>query len=276
MTTHSPCFVQHMPLRDLRLVRLRGGQTEVAALPRYVVSDLPWNDSMDGFVRGQAGQVLFKDIPTGRVVARSWFPEATAENVIRFYRGDADAAAKAESVNRLRHDCRTLPTAEDEAELGFHCRRAMRRGSDSKRCYLHYLDDWPFHTHMDSLSRTSASAPGRAYPRCAQHPAFTTQSAVQPGDFAHKAAGGEDRLRAPAKARGPTPRTTRFFEHGVAQSLVSRICRPHADLGIRRGVTEADQVSWAKTERINVRGSSALALPPFPHRGCSHCARNPC
>jgi hypothetical protein len=234
---------------------------------------------MDGFVRGQAGQVLFKDIPTGRVAARSCFPEATAENVIRFYRGDADAAAKAESVNRLRHDCRTLPTAEDEAELGLHCRRAGRRDLIQNvvtSTVLTIGHSTRTYTHTDSLSRTSASEPGRAYPRCAQHPAFTTQSAVQPGDFAHKAAGGEDRLRAPANARGPTPRTTRFFEHGVAQSLVSRICRPHADLGIRRGVTEADQVSWAKTERINVRGSSALALPPFPHRGCSHCARNPC
>src|ERR1017187_2729754 len=123
MTTHSPYFVQHVPLRDLRIVRLRGGQTEVASLPRHVVSDLPWNNSLDGFVRGQAGQVFFKDIATGRVAARSWFTEAMAENLIRLYRADADAAAKTEGVNRLRHDCRTLPTADDEAELGFHCRR---------------------------------------------------------------------------------------------------------------------------------------------------------
>ena len=123
MTTHSPYFVQHVPLRDLRIVRLRGGQTEVASLPRYIVSDVAWNNSMDGFVRGQAGQVFFKDPATGRVAARSWFTEAMAENVIRFYRDDVDAAAKAEGVNRLRHDCRMLPTAEDEAELGFHCRR---------------------------------------------------------------------------------------------------------------------------------------------------------
>jgi putative ATP-dependent endonuclease of OLD family len=123
MTTHSPYFVQHVPLRDLRIVRLHGGQTEVASLPRYVVSDLPWNNSLDGFVRGQAGQIFFKDIATGRVAARTWFAEAMAENLVRLYRGDADAAEKAESVNRLRHDCRTLPTADDEAELGFHCRR---------------------------------------------------------------------------------------------------------------------------------------------------------
>ena len=123
MTTHSPYFVQHVPLRDLRIVRLRGGQTEVASLPRYIVSDATWNNSLDGLVRGQAGQVFFRDTATSRVAARSWFTQAMAENVIRSYRGDADAAAKAEQVNRLRHDCRILPTAEDEMELGFHCRR---------------------------------------------------------------------------------------------------------------------------------------------------------
>ena len=52
--------------------------------------------------------------------------------------------------------------------------------------------------------------------------------------------------------------------------------RLHADLGVQRGVTEANQVGSAKTDRIDVRGSGALALPPFPHRGCPYCARNPC
>jgi putative ATP-dependent endonuclease of OLD family len=123
MTTHSPYFVQHVPLRDLRIVRLCAGQTEVASLPRFIVSDIPWNNSLDGFVRGQAGQIFFKDISTGCVAARSWFSAAMAENVIHFYRADPDAALKAESVGRLRHACRLLPTVEDEAELGFHCRR---------------------------------------------------------------------------------------------------------------------------------------------------------
>lgn len=123
MTTHSPYFVQHVPLRDLRIVSLRGGQTEVASLPRYVTSELPWNSSLDGFVRGAEGQVFFKDTATDRVAARSWFPDAMAESLTRFYRHDADAAAKADAVSRLRHSCRMLPTAEDESELGFHCRR---------------------------------------------------------------------------------------------------------------------------------------------------------
>ena len=123
MTTHSPYFVQHVPLRDLRIIRLRGGQTEMASLARHVTSDLPWNASLDGFVRGAGGKTFFKDTASGRVAARSWFSQATADTLTRFYRRDADAAGKAAAVGRLRHACRMLPTAEDETELGFHCRR---------------------------------------------------------------------------------------------------------------------------------------------------------
>ena len=63
MTTHSPYFVQHVPLRDLRLVRLRGGQTEVSALPRSLVSNLAWNDALDGFLKGGGGRVFAQGRP---------------------------------------------------------------------------------------------------------------------------------------------------------------------------------------------------------------------
>lgn len=123
MTTHSPYFVQHVPLRELRIVRLRSGRTEVAALPRHIVSDLPWNTSLDGLIRGAAKQIFFKDIVTGRVAAQSWFTQQMAESLTQCYRGDVDIAAKREAVSRLRHNCRILPTADDESELGFHGRR---------------------------------------------------------------------------------------------------------------------------------------------------------
>lgn len=45
LTTHSPYFVQHVPLRDLRIVRLIGGKTKVAQMPKATTSSLPWNDN---------------------------------------------------------------------------------------------------------------------------------------------------------------------------------------------------------------------------------------
>lgn len=123
MTTHSPYFVQHVPLRDLRLVRLRNGCTEVASLPPFVSSGLPWTPAVDGLVRGPSGRVFIRSADGNTVSARSWFDEETADGLAQCYRRDADAAAKSVSVSALRHASRILPSAEDEEELGFHGRR---------------------------------------------------------------------------------------------------------------------------------------------------------
>jgi putative ATP-dependent endonuclease of OLD family len=122
VTTHSPYFVQQVPLHDLKIVRLVGGQTQVASIPRSIASGLPWNESVAGFTQGGAGRIFFKD-NAGMVAARGWFDEGTAERFSRCYRQDADAAAKATAALQFRHACRLLPTSEDESDLGFHCRR---------------------------------------------------------------------------------------------------------------------------------------------------------
>ena len=123
MTTHSPYFVQPVPLRNLRLVSLRDGCTEVTSLPRHVVSDLPWNDSVDGFIQGAGERVFFRDIATGLVAARSWFDMYLAVRLLRCYRRDPDFGQRKQAIRRLRHSCRILPSAQDEEELGFHGRR---------------------------------------------------------------------------------------------------------------------------------------------------------
>jgi len=181
MTTHSPYFVQHVPLRNLQIVRLRGGQTEVASLPRYIISELPWNNSLDGFVHGAPGQVFFKDAVTGRVAARSWFPQAMADRLTQFYRRDADATAKADAVTRFRQSCRMLPTAEDEIELGFHCRRVRGEIFFARRwilvegvteyLLLHALGralEWPLDAHGVAVIDFQQSGSAGIYPALAE------------------------------------------------------------------------------------------------------------
>ncbi len=181
MTTHSPYFVQHVPLRDLRIVRLRSGRTEVAALPRHIVSDLPWNTSLDGLIRGAAKQIFFKDIVTGRVAAQSWFTEQMAECVTQCYRRDADIAAKREEVSRLRHNCRILPTADDEGELGFHGRRVRGEIFFARRWVLvegvteyllvHALGkalEWPLDAHGVAVIDFQQSGSAGIYPALAE------------------------------------------------------------------------------------------------------------
>src|SRR5205823_691341 len=50
ITTHSPYFVQHVPFRDLRLVRLAATGTEVRFLPASFSARVPHVPALDGIV----------------------------------------------------------------------------------------------------------------------------------------------------------------------------------------------------------------------------------
>jgi len=124
MTTHSPYFVQHVPLRDLRIVGLRGGRSVVASIPPRLSSAVPWNDNVTTFVSGAKLERIFeKDPVTGMLAAKSWFGPELVEKISACFKNDADAQTKATQIADLRHACRILPSAEDETELGFHGRR---------------------------------------------------------------------------------------------------------------------------------------------------------
>lgn len=181
MTTHSPYFLQHVPLRDIRLVRLRGGCTEIASLPRHIVSVLPWNEALNGFVNGGAGRIFFRDEPTSRVAARSWFDMSMAARLLRCYRRDPDRSARTDQVRRFRHACRILPTAEDEEELGFHGRRVRGEIFFARRWILvegvteyllvHALGkalDWPLDDHGIAVIDFQQSGNAGIYPALAE------------------------------------------------------------------------------------------------------------
>ena len=55
VTTHSPYFVQHVPFRDLRLVRLTAGGTEARWLPASFSASLPPLEGLDSVVANASG-----------------------------------------------------------------------------------------------------------------------------------------------------------------------------------------------------------------------------
>lgn len=55
ITTHSPYFVQHVPFRDLRLVRLTENGTEVRSLPSHFSASVPYVAALDAVVAGSGG-----------------------------------------------------------------------------------------------------------------------------------------------------------------------------------------------------------------------------
>ncbi len=181
MTTHSPYYVQHVPLRDLRLVNLRGGRTFVASIPPVIDSDIPWNDSVTGFVAGPGKRIFEKDAVKNCVVAKSWFEKEIADKLGNCYRTDGDAAAKRQKITRLRHDCRILPSGEDEEELRFHGRRVRGEIFFARRwllvegvseyLLLHALGQafgWPVDSHGVAVIDFQQSGNAGIYPALAE------------------------------------------------------------------------------------------------------------
>lgn len=62
VTTHSPYFVQHVPFRDLRLVRLTANGTEVRSLPASFSATIPALDGLDEVVNRSAGRLRYDKV----------------------------------------------------------------------------------------------------------------------------------------------------------------------------------------------------------------------
>ena len=60
VTSHSPYFVQHVPFRDLRLVRLTANGTEVRSLPATFGATIPALDGLDTVVAQSAGRLHYE------------------------------------------------------------------------------------------------------------------------------------------------------------------------------------------------------------------------
>lgn len=123
VTTHSPYFVQNVPLHNLRITRFHNGSTEIAYLPRKVISDLPWTNEVENFIKGRGLTQFTKDQLSGCIVSILWFDEAIAKDLIGCLRKTAGITSIQEKMNKFRYTCRVLISETEEAELSFLGRR---------------------------------------------------------------------------------------------------------------------------------------------------------
>ena len=75
VTTHSPYFVQHVPFRDLRLVRLTQEGTQVKSLPASFSASVPVLDGLDAVVNRSDGRLKYALgtlTVTGALDERTW------------------------------------------------------------------------------------------------------------------------------------------------------------------------------------------------------------
>jgi putative ATP-dependent endonuclease of OLD family len=123
VTTHSPYFVQNVPLHNLRLIRLGDGLTQSSALQRRIVSDLPWTTEVANLVTGKNLTQFSKDPLTSTLASTGCFDDAVAADLARCWRNDAAHADFKTRVEALQHACRVLISEKDESTLSFLGRR---------------------------------------------------------------------------------------------------------------------------------------------------------
>jgi len=84
ITTHSPYFVQHVPFRDLRLVRLTESGTEVRWLPPKFSAQVPHVADLDTVVAGSGG-LLGYERPSQTLTVNGKLDEETCRRLLTCY-----------------------------------------------------------------------------------------------------------------------------------------------------------------------------------------------
>lgn len=123
VTTHSPYFVQNVPLHNLRIARFKDGTTQITALPRKISSDIPWTTEVENLITGRRIIALRKDPETSTIEATDYFDEVIANDLANCWRGQPTAVEIRQKVEGLRHASRVLVSQGEEGELSFLCRR---------------------------------------------------------------------------------------------------------------------------------------------------------
>jgi putative ATP-dependent endonuclease of OLD family len=101
ITTHSPYFVQHVPFRELRLVRLTENGTEIQWLPPKFSAQVPHVPDLDAVVAG-AGGLLAYDRAARTLTVSGKLEDAIYRRLLTCYGTHADRAVVHGVLRELR------------------------------------------------------------------------------------------------------------------------------------------------------------------------------
>lgn len=92
VTTHSPYFLQHVPFRDLRVVRVTGEGTRVWSLPRDFRAAIAHTPAIDALIARHAG-LLSYDRSVSHLVVKGILDQAVYRELLVSYAGHPDMSA---------------------------------------------------------------------------------------------------------------------------------------------------------------------------------------
>src|SRR5262249_45454473 len=122
ITTHSPYFVQHVPFRDLRLVRLSENGTEVHWLPPSFSAQVPHVADLDPVVAGSGGLIEY-DRAAQTLTVHGRLEEPRYRNLLTSYGTHPKRAAIHAVLRELRDRSILFISDEELRQLETFARR---------------------------------------------------------------------------------------------------------------------------------------------------------
>lgn len=122
ITTHSPYFVQHVPFRDLRLVRLTERGTEVRWLPANFSAQVPHVTSLDAVLPRSAG-LLEYDRAAQMLTVHGALPEDRYRDLLTCYGTHPDRATIHSTLRDLKDRSMLFISDEELQQLQTFARR---------------------------------------------------------------------------------------------------------------------------------------------------------
>lgn len=122
ITTHSPYFVQHVPFRDLRLVRLTSNGTEVRWLPPSFSAQVPHAAALDPVVAGSGGLLAY-DRAAQTLTVHGKLEEGCYRDLLACYGTHPDRAVITGVLRDLRDKSLLFITDDELRQLETFARR---------------------------------------------------------------------------------------------------------------------------------------------------------
>lgn len=122
ITTHSPYFVQSVPFRDLRIVRLTKDGTTIAWLPPSYTTSIPHTPKLDAIIKHH-NTILEYNPTTKTLTAKGSISDDVYKALLKAYAGHADAHDIIANLKALQRQARHHIPDDELAKLETWARR---------------------------------------------------------------------------------------------------------------------------------------------------------
>lgn len=135
VTTHSPYFVQHVPFRDLRLIRTGTDGTTFSSLPEAFECIVPAIPTLPPYIATRGDHLAF-DAGSGRLSVKGQLQEAHYRDLLTLYAAHADRASVHADLRALKNASAKFVSDEVLKDLEEYARRIRGEIFFAKRWLL--------------------------------------------------------------------------------------------------------------------------------------------